>query len=228
MAHTHSDQNKIMAVDMGHPMPRTSGIVLHSPFFYDFTVWLAFFGKEQEFRDKVLDFARLSPGERVLDVGCGTGTLAIAAKRRVGPAGDVQGVDASPEMLARAERKAKKTGAEVSFRNALAEALPFPDAQFDAVLSSVMLHHLPRKARLQCAKEIRRVLKPGGRALAVDFEGMDNEKRTFLSHFHRPHGHVTKNDIVSLLSEEGLNTIESGPVGIRDLQYVLASSPCCG
>jgi SAM-dependent methyltransferase len=65
--------------------PRTSGIVLHSPFLYDFTVWLAFFGKEQAFRGKVLDLARLAAGESVLDAGCGTGTLAIAAKRRVGP-----------------------------------------------------------------------------------------------------------------------------------------------
>src|SRR5579863_4886711 len=75
-------------------LPRTSGIVLHSPVLYDLTVWLAFFGKEQAFRDKVLDIARLAIGESVLDVGCGTGTLAIAAKRRVGPNGAVHGVDA--------------------------------------------------------------------------------------------------------------------------------------
>lgn len=203
--------------------PRTSGIVLHSPAIYDFTVWLALFGKEQAFRDKVLDLARLASGESILDVGCGTGTLAIAAKRRVGPNGAVHGVDASPEMLVRAEKKAKKAGVEVLFRNTLAEALPFADAQFDAVLSTVMFHHLPRKARLQCACEMRRVLKPGGRVLVVDFEGMADEKRTLLSHFHRPHGHVRLNDIISLLREAGLNTVESGPVGIRDLQFALAT-----
>ena len=202
---------------------RTSGIVLHSPVIYDFTVWLALFGKEQAFRDKVLDLARLASGESILDVGCGTGTLAIAAKHRVGPTGAVHGVDASPEMLVRAEKKAKKAGVEVLFRNTLAEALPFADAQFDVVLSSVMFHHLPRKARLQCACEMRRVLKPGGRVLVVDFEGMADEKRTLLSHFHRPHGHVRLNDIVSLLREAGLETVESGPVGIRDLQFARAT-----
>ena len=176
---------------------------------------------------KVLELARLMTGECVLDVGCGTGTLAIAAKRRLGPSGTVHGVDASPEMLARAQKKAKKAGVEISFRNGLAETLPFADGQFDVVLSSVMLHHLPQKARRQCAREIRRVLKPGGRVLAIDFAGMTDQKRTFLSHFHRPHGHVTMRDIVALLDEAGLNIVESGPVGIRDLQFVLAKSPGC-
>lgn len=90
-----------------------------------------------------------------------------------------------------------------------------------------MLHHLPQKPRLAAVNEIRRVLKPGGRLLAVDFEGMDARKRTILSHFHRPHGHVSARDIVALLDQAGLKTIESGPVGIRDLQFVLAAAPCC-
>jgi ubiquinone/menaquinone biosynthesis C-methylase UbiE len=226
MMPTHSEQKSTMPA-VGDQAPRTSGIVLHSPIFYDFTVWLALLGKEHAFRDKVLQLARIANGETVLDVGCGTGALAIATKRRVGPAGAVYGVDASPEMLVRAEKKARKAGIEVFFKNGLAESLPFPDAQFNVVLSTVMLHHLPQKARLQCAKEIRRVLKPDGRVLAVDFEGFSNEKRTFLSHFHRPHGHVSVRDIVALLGDAGLRTIESGSVGIRDLQFVLAKPGCC-
>ena len=205
---------------------RTSGIVLHSPVLYDLTVWLAMLGKERAFREKLLQLARIKDGERILDVGCGTGTLAIAAKRHVGQAGAVYGVDASPEMLARAEKKARKAGVEVVFRNGLAEALPLEDSFFDAALSTVMLHHLPAKTRRQCAIEIRRVLKPGGRVLAVDFEGFSNQKRTFLSHFHRPHGHVRRSDIIALLNEAGFETIESGPVGVRDLQFVLAANPC--
>src|SRR5438876_1524162 len=80
-----------------------------------------------------------------------------------------------------------------------------------------------KKTRTQCAHEIRRVLKPGGRVLVVDFEGFSKQKRTFLSHFHRPHGHVRARDVVSLLSETGFTITETGPVGIRDLQFVLAS-----
>ena len=139
----------------------------------------------------------------------------------------MHGLDASSEMLASAEKNARKAGVEVFFKSGVAEALPFPDAQFNVVLSTVMLHHLPQKARLQCAREIRRVLKPDGRVLVVDFEGFSDQKRSLLSHFHRPHGHVRAQDIVALLSEAGLKTIESGPVGIRDLQFVLATAPCC-
>ncbi len=208
-------------------LPRTSGIVLHSPRLYDLTVWLAFLGKEHLFRQKVLNLGRIASGESVIDAGCGTGTLAIAAKKRVGAAGTVYGLDASMEMLARAEKKSRRSGVEVLFKRGVAEALPFPDAQFNAVLSTVMLHHLPQKARLQFATEIRRVLKPDGRVLIVDFEGFSDQKRSILSHFHRPHGHVRAQDIVALLAQAGLKTIESGPVGIRDLQFVLATVPCC-
>ena len=207
-------------------VPNTTGIVIHRAFLYDLFVWLVSLGKEPAYREKALDLARLKPGEAVLDIGCGTGTLAIAAKQRVGPAGKVYGVDASPEMLARAGRKANKAGAEVVFKNGIAEGLPFPDGEFDAVLSTVMLHHLGRKARQQCAHEVRRVLKPGGRVLAVDFAKPAQGKKGLLDHFHH-HGYVNLHDLVALLTEAGLNTVESGAVGIGDLQFVLASAPCC-
>lgn len=127
----------------------TSGIVLHRAAIYDLTLWLLFLGREGIFRERVLRLARLSPGEQVLDVGCGTGTLAIAAKRQVGTTGTVYGVDASPEMLARANKKARRAGVEIVLKNGLVESLPFPDGHFDVVLSTVMLHHLPGKLRRQ-------------------------------------------------------------------------------
>ena len=202
----------------------TTGIVIHRALLYDLFVWFASLGREGTYREKVLDLARLKSGESVLDIGCGTGTLAIAAKRRVGPEGRVDGVDASPEMLARAGRKANKAGAEIAFKNGIVEALPFPDGQFDAVLSTVMLHHLGPKPRQQCACEVRRVLKPGGRLLAVDFARPAEGKRGFLDHFHH-HGYVNLRDIDVLLSDAGLNTVESGGLGIGDLQFVLAVAP---
>jgi ubiquinone/menaquinone biosynthesis C-methylase UbiE len=80
-------------------------------------------GREGAFREKVIDLACIKAGESVLDVGCGTGTLAIAAKRRVGPTGKVCGIDASPEMIARSGKKARKAGLEIDFRNEVIEAL---------------------------------------------------------------------------------------------------------
>jgi ubiquinone/menaquinone biosynthesis C-methylase UbiE len=207
--------------------PETTGLVLHGTArFYDLMAWVVMLGRERAFREKLIDLACLKNGESVLDVGCGTGTLAIAAKQRVGSTGNSYGIDASPEMIARADRKAKKAGIEVVFKNGVVEALPFPDAQFDVVFSTLMLHHLPREAREKCAREMRRVLKPGGRVLAVDFSS-PQKKRSLLGHFHHRHGHVELRDMIALLSEAGLNVVKSGALGIRDMQFALAKAPSC-
>ncbi len=222
-----SKKNDVSKTVEGNLMPSTTGGILHGAAHYDLQIGLATRGRERVFREKVLRLARLETGESVLDIGCGTGTLAIAAKRHVGPTGTVYGIDASPEMIDTAGKKAKKAGIEVVFKKEFAQALPFPDAQFDVVLSTLMLHHLPKQARQQCACEIRRVLKPDGRVLAVDFGEPSQEKSGLLSHFHHRHGHVNIRDIMAVLSEAGLNCIESGAVGISDLQFVLAAAPCC-
>ena len=203
----------------------TTGRVLHWAFRYDVLVWFVSLGRERRFRERTLDLAKLKPGDSVLDVGCGTGTLAIAAKRRVGMAGTVRGIDASPEMIARARKKAKSAAADVSFQYALAEALPFPDGQLDAVLSTVMLHHLPRKPRQQCASEVRRVLKPGGRVLAVDFAGGTSQRTWLPKHFHSRHGRVAPQDLIALFTDADLRLLESGPMGFGDMHYVLAEAP---
>lgn len=204
--------------------PSTSGAVIHWAARYDLLVWLLTLGREPVFRERVVRLARLRPGESILDVGCGTGMLAIAAKRLVGPTGTVYGIDASPEMIARAQKKAKKAGVEVEFTNAVAEALPFRDAQVDVVLASMVIHHLPHAARQQCFFEMRRVLKPGGRLLAVDFGGAGQKRRGLIAHFHRHHRFDLR-EVIPMLSQAGLNNVESGSVGFSDLQFVVASAP---
>ena len=148
----------------------------HWAFGYDLLLRVIWLGREGAFRKNVVDLAGLKPGESVLDVGCGTGTLAITAKQRVGPKGRVCGIDASPEMIKKACKKTRKAGVDIVFENAAVDKLPFADATFDSVLSTVMLHHLPDESRRECISEIRRVLKPGGRLLAVDFGGPADEK----------------------------------------------------
>jgi len=171
----------------------------------------------------MIELAGLASGDAVLDIGCGTGTLAIAAKRKVGPTGAVSGVDASPAMVTRATRKSARARLDVTFTNAVVEALPFPNARFDAVLSTLMLHHLPRPVRRQCFSEIRRVLNPRGRLLVVDF-GRPQSKHGILAHFHR-HGHVDFADVRAMLTDAGFEVTDAGPVGFSSLQFVLASAP---
>jgi SAM-dependent methyltransferase len=86
-----------------------------------------------------------------------------------------------------------------------------------------MLHHLPREARQQCAHEIRRVLKAGGRVLTVDFGRPAGGRRSLIEHFHR-HGRVDVHDLIELLSKAGLEIIETGAVGMRNMHFVLATA----
>ena len=201
--------------------PSSRGMVVHWARRYDLLIWLLTLGRERRFRERLLHLARLQRGESVLDVGCGTGTLATAAKRVVGPEGEVHGVDASPEMIARARKKATKAKAAITFETAFAQSLPYPDARFDVVLSTVMLHHLPGKSRLEGVREMRRVLEPGGRLLAVDLVRSSVKRRGLVAHLHR-HGRVEPRALIELVSGAGLSIVDSGAVGTWDLQFVLA------
>ncbi len=155
----------------GHPhtdAPPTTGRLIRWARFYDPLVWLLTMGQTRALRKLPLDLAAIQPGERVLDVGCGTGDLTLAAARRVGPGGTVTGIDAAPEMIAVAQGKARRAGGKVLFRVEPVEAMSFPDGSYDVVLSSLMMHHLPGDLPRRALIEIRRVLRPGGRVIIVD------------------------------------------------------------
>src|SRR5260370_6865091 len=90
--------------------PSTTSSVLHSAAWYDLTVWLMTLGRERVYRERLVDLAHLTSGESVLDVGCGTGTLAIVSKRRGGPTSTGHGVGAAPGVISKAREKGEKAG----------------------------------------------------------------------------------------------------------------------
>jgi len=120
-------------------------------------------------RKKLFDQALVQPHHRVLDVGSGTGTFAVAIKGWL-PNAEVVGLDPDPKALARSRRKAERAGVSIRFDQGFANALPYPDGSFDRVFSSLMFHHLPRDAKFATMREVRRVLKPGGSLHLLDFE----------------------------------------------------------
>lgn len=207
---------------MTDPAPATKGLVLHSHArYYDFVARLLTLGHGGNLHERLADLAELAPGETVLDVGCGTGSLALAAKARVGAGGTAHGIDASREMIGRASRKAQRRRISVDFRIASVEALPFPDHSFDVVFNTLMLHHLPRPLRRACVVEITRVLRPGGRVLVADFRAPARQRGGWLARLHR-HGSVTAEEVRELLTSTGFDVLQSGDVGVGDLHFTLA------
>lgn len=203
--------------------PATKGLVLHSHTrWYDLVVRLLTFGHGGTVHDRLVELAKLVPAEQILDVGCGTGSLALAAKARVGASGTVHGIDASREMIEQASRKAQRRRVPMDFRIATVEALPFPDRSLDVVFSTLMLHHLPRPVRRACADEIARVLRPGGRVLVADFRAPARRRGGWLARLHR-HGSVTMQEVRELLASAGFRILESGDVGLGDLHFTLAT-----
>lgn len=205
-------------------LPCPAGAILHSALLYDLSLAVQFLGRERAFREKLLALAQLAPRESILDVGCGTGTLAILARRLVGASGAVYGIDASAEMIARARAKACRRRIEATFQTAPAQALPFPDGIFDVVLATLVLHHLGRNGRRALVGEMRRVLKAGGRALIVDFERSTRRSRGLAARIHRGHGHVDLREVLELLAAAGFSDVESGAVGTKNLHFALARS----
>ena len=119
---------------------------------------------------RLLDQAGLQPGQRVLEIGCGTGNLLLAAKRAQ-PAATVVGLDPDLAALARAHRKARRRGLAVQLDRGYADELPYADESVDVVLSSFMLHHVPADQRESAVREVLRVLRPGGALHLVDVGG---------------------------------------------------------
>ncbi|BEL05023.1 hypothetical protein Q0Z83_032140 [Actinoplanes sichuanensis] len=121
---------------------------------------------------RLLDAADVRAGQRVLEIGCGTGNLLTELARRT-PGIDAVGIDPDRAALDRGRRKAARRALPIRYEYAFAGDLPLPDASVDVVLSSLMLHHLDEPGRDRALREARRVLAPGGRLHVLDFAGHD-------------------------------------------------------
>ena len=135
--------------------------------------------------------AGLAAAHTVIDIGCGTGSLAVAIKRSH-PALEVTGLDPDEKALARARRKAERASLRIRFDQGFSDALAYPDESFDVALSSFMYHHLLRDEKQKMLAEVRRVLKTGGRFHMVDFQAGDSGGHGFVG--ARLHSHERLKD----------------------------------
>ena len=124
--------------------------------------------RESDFKCRLLEQAGLQPGQRILDLGCGTGTLALMVKR-LEPGAEVTGLDADPAMLAQAEAKATEAGMVVSFDHGRSDELRYEARSFDRVLATLFFHHLTDEVKERTIAEIARVLRPGGELHVADW-----------------------------------------------------------
>jgi ubiquinone/menaquinone biosynthesis C-methylase UbiE len=206
-----------------HAHSETSGALIRWATLYDLMA-----GRLVRASDRpIVALAGIRAGDAVLDVGCGPGSLTRAAKDAAGPAGAAHGIDAAPEMIARARQNALRARTEVDFRVAAAERLPFADNTFDTVMSRLAFHHLPGDLKRQALVEIWRVLKPGGQCFVVDFEPSG---APLLRHIIGLAGmgamaQVNVQAYAGLFEEQGFEKVELGGTSVAWLAFVRGRKP---
>lgn len=184
-------------------------------------------------RRELVDQAVIRPGHRVLDIGCGTGTLVILIKR-LHPEVEVVGLDPDPRALARGRRKAARAGLSIQFDQGFSDELPYPQASFDRVFSSFMFHHLQPGEQEKTLREVRRALRPGGFLHLLDFGGPESSPDGFLArllHFRHRLRENFGGRILTLMGQAGFADPEE--VGHRatllgHIAYYRASVPASG
>jgi len=157
-------------------------------------------------RNALLDQAAVGSSHRVLDIGCGTGSLAVLLKTRC-PGADVVGLDPDPKALARARRKAGQAGLVIHFDQGFSDEQPYPPGSFDRVFSSFMFHHLETETKVKTVSEVRRVLKPGGSFHMLDFGGPEDRTGGLfarLIHSRQRRKDNAESRILTLMSQGGL------------------------
>jgi ubiquinone/menaquinone biosynthesis C-methylase UbiE len=148
-------------------------------------------------RGELVRRAGLADGDRVLDLGCGTGSLSVLILERH-PRVQLTALDPDPKALGRARQKAERAGVSIRFEQGFGDALPCADGTFDRVLSSLVLHHLTRDEKLATLREVRRVLRPGGTLHVLDFGPPHGRVDRLLTHLIH-HGDRIEDNLAGLL-----------------------------
>jgi ubiquinone/menaquinone biosynthesis C-methylase UbiE len=168
-------------------------------------------------RDTLLRQAELLSGQRVLDLGCGTGTLAVALKQRY-PEIEVVGLDPDPRALERARNKARRAEVKVRFDQGFSDELEYRTASFDRVLSSFMLHHVGKDQKEATMREVCRVLKPGGQLHLVDLAAPDEgSAKVAAFHSHKELKDNTPSRIAQWMITAGLKDVTN--LGYQSLRF---------
>lgn len=195
---------------------KIEGLVIHTSRLYDTFAW--FIRKTDK---PILDLAEVSSGDRVLDIGTGPGYLARAAAARVGPDGRAVGLDASPEMVERAQAHALAEGQGATFVLAGAQKMPFENGSFDVVVSRLAMHHIPADVKGDAMDEIARVLAPGGRMVLTDLKAqtLGGLLHDAVRHLHGA-GPVERDSLQGLADPALYGDVTTGRIGL--LSYVKA------
>ena len=203
----------------------TKGHTIHSwAKYYDTVVGIISLGRERRFRKAALELVDIEPGMNILDVGCGTGSLTIEARRKLGSEGRVVGIDPSSNMIDLAQGKAAKAGVGIDFQVGVIEKMNFPDDYFDLVLSSLMMHHLPDELKQAGLQEVLRLLKPNGTLLIIELDPSAFSLASLI------HGHSSKlsaqlENVRQYLESAGYVSIESGNLKFRGFSYLRSRKP---
>lgn len=176
------------------------------------------FGRERTLREMTVSLAQVKPGARVLEVGCGTGTLTLAAKRQAGPSGKVFGIDIIPGMVELSQQKAAQANEDITFQFGSIDDIPFSANQFDVVMCSFMIFHMSEMMRSKGIAEIYRVLKPQGRLLVLDLASPTQPLPRAIAQLLL--GGMLQHDLrelLPLMEASGFSDVEIAPANFRIL-----------